>query len=88
MSAGESPRLYQSLTLIGESVKANTLNSVSSITISVDFPDSANGFDSDFFNFPATSQTIDVPTIGGSPDDYQNVVVELYLSEVSVGFGL
>ena len=88
LTAGASPRLYQSLTLVGESVKANTLNRVTSITVTVDFPDSADGFDSDFFNFPAVSQTIDVPTIGGSSNDYQNVVLELYLSEVSVGFGL
>ena len=90
LTAGESPRLYQSLTLTGESVKANTLNHVESIRVTVDFPAVGSGFDSDFFKFPAVSQVIDVPTISPSydPNEYDNVVLELYLSEVSVGFGV
>ena len=90
LSAGESPRLYQSMTLIGESVEAYTLNTVESISVTVDFPKGvSDGFDSDFFNFPAVSQAIDVPSIVTYPaEGYHNVVLELYLSEVSVGFGL
>ena len=90
LTAGESPRLYQSITLIGESVEAKTLNVVQSIDVTVDFPAAASGFDSDFFNFPAVSQSIDVPTIVSPHDanEYDNVVLELYLSEVSAGFGL
>jgi len=89
LTTGESPRLYQSLTLSGESVKANTLNHVESIRVTVGFPAAASGFDSDFFNFPAVSQVINVPTIV-SPhiEGYHNVVLELYLSAVSVGFGV
>ena len=83
LNEGESPRLYQSLTLTGESVNAYTLNNVTSIDVSVDFPRGvSDSFDSAFFNFPAVNQSITIPS------GYDNVVFELYLSEVSVGFGL
>lgn len=89
LTAGESPRLYQSITLIGESVTAKTLNQVTGITVTVGFPKTDAGFDNEnFFNFPnypVVSQEIDVPIM---PDEYDNVVLELYLSEVSVGFGV
>ncbi|WGM89137.1 MAG: hypothetical protein NUK63_09515 [Candidatus Bathyarchaeum tardum] len=87
LSAGESPRLYQSLTLRGESVRANTLNKVNSISVTVDFPKSATGFDNEnFFNFHKTEWSFDSSSYyaGG----YDNVVLELYLSEVSVAFGV
>jgi hypothetical protein len=84
LTAGESPRLSETLTLSGESVKAYTLNNVSSISVSVDFPRGASDdFDSAFFNFPS-----DNPQNIAIPSGYDNVVFELYLSEVSVGFGL
>ena len=89
LTAGESPRLFQSLTFTGESVQANTLDDVLSVNISVDFPRDTAGFDSFFFNFPEESQIIDVPPIVALPSGgYQNVVFELYLSEVSVEFGV
>jgi hypothetical protein len=90
LSAGESPRLSQSVTFTGESVEAHTLDEVESLSVSVAFPrGGSGGFDSAFFNFPETSQTIDVPPIVPDPVvGYQNVVFELYLSEVSVGFGV
>jgi hypothetical protein len=84
LTAGESPRLSQSVTFVGESVKANTLNDVESISVSVDFPQEDLDFDSAFFNFPEDTQNIPVPSEG----EYDNVVFELYLSEVSVGFGV
>jgi hypothetical protein len=85
LSAGESPRYSQSLTLTGESFTANTADSVTGINVSVDFPreDSPENFDSAFFNFPFESEDIPIPTSG-----YNNVVLELYLSEVLVGFGI
>ena len=85
LKAGEAPRLSQSITLTGETVEARTLNNVTSIDISVSFPRAASpeNFDSAFFNFPLESEEIPVPTSG-----YDNIVFELYLSEVSVGFGL
>lgn len=85
LTAGEAPRLSQSITLTGESVEARTLNNVTSIDVTVDFPRGASpeNFDSAFFNFPYDSEEISVP-----PSGYDNIVFELYLSEVSVGFGL
>jgi hypothetical protein len=84
LSAGESPRLSQSITLTGESVKAHTLNNVQSISVTVDFPRGpSDHFDSAFFNFPLEFEDIPLPTSG-----YDNVVLELYVSEVSVGFGV
>ncbi len=82
LSAGESPRISQSVTFTGESVVAHTLNDVLSVSVSVDFPRSASDFDSAFFNFPEATQNIPVPL------GFDNVVFELYLSEVSVGFGV
>ena len=90
LSPGESPRLSQSITLTGESVKAHTLNNVTSISVSVDFPRGASDdFDSAFFNFPANTQNFVIPPIVEYPNPgYHNVVLELYLSEVSVAFGV
>ena len=91
LNPGESPRLSQSITLTGESFTANTTGSVTGINISVDFPsgDAPQNFNSEFFNFPENSETIEVPIIvGPGVEGYQDVVLELYLSEVSVGFGI
>jgi hypothetical protein len=78
-----SPRISQSITLTGESLNAYTLNDVDSIDVAVSFPGAGSGFNSTFFNFPFDSETISVPSSG-----YSNVVVELYVSEVSVAFGV
>ena len=90
LAAGESPRLSQSITLTGESVEAHTINDVTSVSVTVDFPREASpeNFDSDFFNFPYNSEALDVPPMGDLPSEYDNVVFELYLSEVSVEFGV
>jgi len=87
LSAGESPRLSESFTLTGESVKAHTLNGVTGVNVTVSFPKegSPDNFDSEFFNFPANFEILDLDTI---VSEYDNVVLELYLSEVSVGFGV
>jgi hypothetical protein len=87
LAAGESPRLSQSITLTGESVEAHTINDVTSISVTVNFPREASpeNFDSDFFNFPYNSEDFDLSTIVSG---YDNVVFELYLSEVSVEFGV
>ncbi len=87
LSAGESPRLSQSITLAGESVKAHTLDNVQSISVTVDFPRGTSGdFDSAFFNFPNDSEVFDFSAFYSA--GYDNVVLELYVSEVSVGFGV
>jgi len=86
LSAGESPRLSQSITLTGESVNAYTTNGISSISVTVDFPRADADFDSAFFNFPSDSEVFDFS--GFYSAGYNNVVLELYVSEVSVGFGV
>lgn len=96
LSAGESPRLSQSITLTGESVNAYTTNGISSISVTVDFPRADADFDSAFFNFPDddfpyddNSEELDIPPIVTYPaEGYHDVVLELYVSEVSVGFGV
>jgi len=91
LAAGESPRLSQSITLTGNSVEAHTINDVTSISVTVDFPREASpaNFDSAFFNFPYNFEALDVPPIVLPPDEgYNDVVFELYLSEVSVEFGV
>jgi hypothetical protein len=90
LTAGEAPRLSQSITVTGESFAANTINEVESISVGVDFPRGASpeNFDSDFFNFPYNSEILDVPSMGELPSEYDNVVLEFYLSEVSVEFGI
>jgi len=86
LTVGEAPRLSPSITLTGESFTANTINNVTSISVTVDFPRGASpeNFDSDFFNFPYDNEDISLPP----PGIYDNVVLEFYLSEVSVGFGI
>jgi hypothetical protein len=88
LNAGEAPGLSQSITLTGESVNAHTVDEVTSISVAVAFPSAASGLDSVFFNFPDDSEMLDVPSMGSLPSEYDNVVLELYLSEVSVDFGL
>jgi len=83
LNVGETPRLSQSITLTGQSINSHTANDVSSISVAVDFPSEDFDFDSAFFNFPGENSE-DIPV----PSGYDNVVLELYLSEVSVEFGL
>ena len=79
----DSPRLSQSITLTGESLNAYPRYGVTSINVGVSFPKEDYGFsNSTFFKFP-----------GDNPENfdftgYDNVVLELYVSEVSVAFGV
>ena len=80
LSPGESPRLSQSITLKGESVNALTLSDVTGITVDVSFED-GSVMDFAFSMFPfGTEENLSLPS--------GDVVLELYLSEVSVGFGI
>ena len=82
LSSGSSPRLSQSITLKGESLNAVTIPDISSITVDVSC-ESESVFDfafSELFAFYGSEESVSVPTEG-------DVVLELYLSEVSVGFG-
>ena len=80
LTAGEAPRLSQSITLTGDSLNAYTVNGVTSINVAVDFQE-GSVFDFAFSNYPFGSEE-DVFVPSGT------VVLELYLSEVSVDFGL
>lgn len=66
------------ITLTGENVDASVINDVIHLRITISFPNSASGYDSSFFNFPVTTQTIDFPVSGAE--------LELYLGHVQVGF--
>ena len=78
LSLASSPRLSQSVTLKGNSISTNTLNSVKSLSVTVSFPNSASGFDNTFFNFPLTTQSI--PIQG-------TCVAQLYTGSVGVSLG-
>lgn len=84
LTPGEAPRLSQSVTLTGNSIGANTINSVTSINVTVSFPRGSppESFDNYFFNFPSLSEVIDIPP------GYSDVVLEFYVSEVTVEFGI
>jgi len=80
LTSGESPRLTDTITLSGQSVKAYTITDVQSLNVKASF-EAGSDFNSDFFNFPFDFE--DLSSSGG--DD---VVLEFYLSEVSVSFGI
>ncbi|PVX25706.1 MAG: hypothetical protein CW716_07495 [Candidatus Bathyarchaeum sp.] len=80
LSPGESPRLTDTITLSGQSVKAYTIPDVQSLTVTASFDDGSD-FNSDFFNFPFDFEDL-------SPSGGDDVVLEFYLSEVSVSFGI
>jgi len=82
LNAGESPRLSQSITLRGESLNARTVNYVASIKVAVGFQEGSL-FDFAFSMFPFDSKE-DISVDFGDDD----VVLEFYLSEVSVAFGV
>ena len=84
LKLGEAPRLSQSVTLTGKSIEANTVNRVTSINVSVSFPNGSSpyNFDDFFFNFPSLSEEIPIPP------GYSDVVLEFYVSEVTVDFGI
>jgi hypothetical protein len=79
LNAGEAPRLSQSITLTGESIDARTLNDITDITVGVSYDDgSVIDFAFSQFSF-GSEESLSIPT--------GDVVLELYLSEVSVGLG-
>jgi hypothetical protein len=79
LMAGTSPRLSQSITLIGRNVTRITESNINGIRINVTFPNQGLGFDSGFFNFRSTTETVNVPA---------NSVLEVYIGEVKVSLGL
>lgn len=84
LKLGETPRRSQSVTLTGKSFEANTLNDVTSINVTVSFPrgSSPENFDDFFFHFPSLTEVINIPS------GYDDVVLEFYVSEVTVDLGI
>jgi len=82
LDVGEAPRLSQSITLTGESLNAYTVQDVTSINVAVGFQEDSL-FDFAFSKFPFDLAE-DISVDFGDDD----VVLEFYLSEVQVDFGL
>jgi hypothetical protein len=77
LSQEEAPGNSQSITLTGESTTTKTIEGVTGIKIEADFP--VSGFDSFFFNFP---QTVESVQLAGA------TVLEVYVGGVDVAFGV
>jgi hypothetical protein len=77
-SSGSHPRLSQSVTLAGQSVKVK-VGSGNAVKVNVTFPKAAQGFNSEFFNFEGGNEAFPVS---------QGAVIEVYAGEVAVSLGL
>jgi hypothetical protein len=80
LSAGEAPRLSQSITLTGESLEASTITDVDSLSVAVSFEEDS------VFDFAFSNYSFDLEEDVSVPSG--DVVLELYLSEVLVDFGI
>lgn len=80
MSSGSS----QSVTLTGSSVTAKTKNQITSVKVTLDFPNQTyqQGFDSSFFHFPTLTQEFNVPS------GYTNSILEFYSGTTTVELGV
>jgi hypothetical protein len=77
--SGKDLHLSQSVTLMATAFNVITKQNVSKIRITVDFPQSALGFDSTFFNFNSSLADMNV-TAGSS--------LEFYTGNVTVSLGV
>jgi len=77
-SSGSHPRLSQSVTLAGQSVKVK-VGSGNAVKVNVTFPKAAQGFNSEFFNFEGGNEAFPVS---------QGAIIEVYAGEVAVSLGL
>lgn len=81
LDEGESPRRSQSVTLVSKSVNALT-EQITGLNVTVSFPNSGLGFDNSFFRFPSYSELVN------PPEGFDEVVLEVYTSEVEVSIGV
>jgi hypothetical protein len=79
LSAGNNPRLSQSVTLTGKNVSVKTMDGVNSVKICVSFPKSSLGFGWDFFKFDKMEEVLNFTS---------SSVIEFYTGEVVVSLGL
>ncbi|MGA3191680.1 MAG: hypothetical protein ABSD73_04095 [Candidatus Bathyarchaeia archaeon] len=77
--SGNNPHVSQSVTLTAVASNVNTIQNINEIRITVDFPQSALGFDSTFFNFNSSLADVQVPP-GSS--------LEFYTGNVTVSLGV
>lgn len=77
--SGNNPHVSQSVTLTAVASNVNTIQNINEISITVDFPQSALGFDSTFFNFNSSLADVQVPP-GSS--------LEFYTGNVTVALGV
>jgi hypothetical protein len=84
LAQGSASGTSQSVTLTGSSVTTHTQNQVTSVQVTVDFPNATlqQGFDASFFHFPSLVQQIDVPP------GYSDSVIEFYSGRVEVELGV
>jgi hypothetical protein len=82
VSLKSAPRLSQSVTLTGNSISMKTQNKITSIRITVSFPQTAAGFDNSFFHFPTSLQEVI-----NAPSGYNDCVLEFYMGTVSTELG-
>ena len=80
LNQGSSPRLSQSVTLVGTTVAVETEGDVNKISIQISFPKSGLGFDNDFFAFAHITEVV-----GNIPS---GSIIEFYTGEVTVSLGL
>jgi hypothetical protein len=79
MDPGSSPRLSQSVTLVGTTVNVQTSGNVNKVKIHVEFPKNSTGFDNSFFKFDRVDE--EVVNLNGS-------ILEFYTGEVVTSLGL
>lgn len=75
---GNHKYLSQSITMTGNDITKIIRNHVNQVRISVTFPNDDSGFDTNFFNFDHTSETVTL---------LPNSVVEFYVGKVIVTLG-
>lgn len=79
LAAGVSPHLSQSITMTGNDIIKIARSGVSQVRITVTYPNSGSGFDSNFFHFDhPVSETVNLPA---------DSVVEFYIGKVLVSLG-
>jgi hypothetical protein len=71
------PQRSQSITLTGKEISKTVQNGINELRISLTFPNTDLGFDSEFFSFKQLSETISL----------NNSVVEIYVGKVQVTLG-
>jgi hypothetical protein len=78
LESGTSPGHSQSVTLICQTVNQYLKSGITQVTITTGFPLASQGFDSSFFPFKSTTQTV----------SNLDSTVQLYVGQVSVSIGL